>query len=55
MTYHKYRFGLRENIKVFLCRTFGHRLNENPAHHWCERCKLYYGECYYPEDWLVQK
>lgn len=53
MVYHRFRlsyFGLK-NIKNLLCRIFGHRLNENPAHHWCERCGLEYGECYKPLDY----
>ena len=54
MIYHRYRFGIKGNFKVLLCRIFGHRLNENPAFHWCERCGLYYGECYHPENWVVE-
>ena len=54
MIYHKYRFGLLKNIKVFICKKFGHRINENPAYHWCERCGLAYEECYYPLDYFVQ-
>lgn len=51
MIYHKYRFGLKGNFKVWLCRRFGHRLNENPDHDWCERCSLAYSECYHPINW----
>ena len=53
MKYHKYRFGLKSNIKNFICRIFGHRLNENPKFHWCGRCGLAYEECYYPDDFWV--
>lgn len=52
MNYHKFRFGFIGNIMVLLCRLFGHRLNENPSYHWCERCKLDYSEIYYPIDFL---
>lgn len=54
MKYHKYRFGIWKNIKVWFCRTFGHQLNESPKNHWCERCGLAYEECYYPKDWWVE-
>ena len=48
MKYHKLRFGLKKNIKIIVCRIFGHRINKNPKHEWCERCGLAYEECYYP-------
>lgn len=51
MKYHKLRFGLKKNLKVLICRIFGHRLNENPENHWCERCGLAYEECYFPKKW----
>ena len=54
MQYHRYRLGLKGNIKVWLCKLVGHRINENPADHWCERCGLAYEECYYPDDWWVR-
>jgi hypothetical protein len=54
MQYHKFRFGLKGNIKVFICRIFGHRINENPAYHWCERCGLAYEECYWPKDYFTE-
>ncbi len=40
--------------KFSLCKILGHRINENPAHHWCERCKLAYEECYYPKDYYKE-
>lgn len=54
MKYHGLRFGIWKNVKVLFCRAFGHRINENPANHWCERCNLAYEECYYPLDWWVE-
>jgi hypothetical protein len=54
MNYHKYRFGLKENIKVLLCKIFGHRLNENPTHFWCERCGLSYESCYHPRKYFEE-
>jgi len=44
--YHKIR-----SFKTFLCRVLGHRINNNPANHWCERCKLAYEEAYHPENY----
>lgn len=55
MNYHRYRFGLRRNFKFFLCRAFGHRLNEKAEHNWCERCGLAYSECYDPQDYYNNK
>lgn len=46
MRYHKLRFGIKGNIKVILCRIFGHRINNDPRYHWCERFGLAYEECY---------
>jgi hypothetical protein len=46
MRHHKLRFGLKGNIKVIICRIFGHRINNDPRYHWCERCGLAYEECY---------
>ena len=45
--YHKYRFGLIGNFKVFICRKFGHRMNDNPEHEWCGRCGLCNTEIYH--------
>ena len=52
MKYHKFRFGVIGNLKVLLCRTLGHRINENPKYFWCERCGLAYEECYYPKNYF---
>lgn len=54
MIYHRYRFGILKNIKVWFCRTFGHQINDNPSHHWCERCGLAYEECYFPLDYFFE-
>lgn len=58
MKYHRLwqwrRFGLIGNIKIIICRIVGHRLNENPAHGWCERCGLAYEECYRPLDYFIE-
>jgi hypothetical protein len=48
MKYHKFRFGLKKNIKVLICRIFGHRINDEPGNEWCQRCGLAYEECYHP-------
>lgn len=32
------------------CKLFGHRINENPDYHWCERCGLAYSEIYFKWD-----
>lgn len=48
MKYHKFRFGLWKNLKVLLCKIVGHRINDDPSNHWCERCGLAYSECYFP-------
>jgi len=47
LLYHRFRFGLIGNLKVLTCRIFGHRLNNNPAYHWCERCGMVYEEIYH--------
>ena len=54
MQYHRYRFGFIGNIKVLLCKIFGHRLNEDPKYAWCERCNLAYSECYYPKNYAEE-
>lgn len=46
LLYHGYRFGLFGNIKVWFCRSFGHEINEDVNHQWCNRCGLFYGEIY---------
>ena len=54
LLHHHYRFrhGLWQNVKIWFCRTFGHEVNTNVEHKWCERCGLFYGEIYHkPEDW----
>ena len=51
MKYHKFRFRFKKNIKVLICRIFGHRINNNPEFEWCERCGLAYEECYYPKNY----
>ena len=51
LNYHKLRFGWKQNINVLKCRIFGHRINENPAHHWCERCGLSYEDIYSPKNY----
>lgn len=52
LLHHKYRFGLIGNIKVWFCRTFGHELNKNVEHKWCERCGMFYGEIYHKQNWV---
>lgn len=54
MKYHnlKLKNPIRRNFKILLCRLFGHRINENPHHPWCNRCGLAYGEAYKPLDWF---
>jgi hypothetical protein len=37
-----------------MCRLFGHRLNNDPGHHWCGRCGLAYEEIYYPQDYWTK-
>ena len=51
MKHHKFRFGIKGNIKVLFCRIFGHKLNNNPQNLWCERCGLAYEEIYHPSDY----
>lgn len=50
LLHHHYRFGLLKNIKVWFCRTFGHQVNNNVEHKWCQRCGLFYGEIYHKQD-----
>jgi len=57
MKYHKFRLKktikktINHNWHTLLCQFFGHRINNNLKHHWCERCGLAYQECYYPEKY----
>ena len=51
VNHHKFRFGIKGNFKVLLCRIFGHKLNSEHEHHWCERCGLAYEEIYYPKNY----
>lgn len=48
MKHHKFRFEINGNFKVLMCRIFGHRLNDNVNHHWCNRCGLAYEKIYHP-------
>ena len=50
MRHHKLNFkkyGLKSNINILICKLFGHRLNDNPDHPWCPRCRLCHEEIYY--------
>lgn len=52
LMHHNYEFGFKQNIKVWICRNFGHEVNVKAEHKWCERCGLFYGEIYHKqEDW----
>lgn len=51
LKHHAFRFGLIGNLKVLLCRIFGHRVSDDPAGFTCQRCRLAYEEIYYPEDY----
>ena len=51
VNHHKFRFGIRGNFRVLICRIFGHKLNSNYEHHWCERCGLAYEEIYHPKNY----
>ena len=50
LMHHHYRFGFRKNFKVWICRVFGHRINNEVKDKWCERCGLFYGEIYYKQE-----
>lgn len=50
LLHHRYRFGLIGNLKVWFCRTFGHRVNNDVAYKCCERCGLFYGEIYHKQE-----
>lgn len=47
----------QRNLKRFfprlLCLVVGHRINNEPDCHWCQRCGLAYSECYHPKDFYV--
>lgn len=49
LLHHRYRFGVLKNIKVWFCRTFGHRVDNDVKGKCCERCGLYYGEIYHKQ------
>jgi len=52
LLYHKYSFRIKQNLKVWFCRMFGHELNKNVEDKWCNRCGLFYGEIYHNnKDW----
>lgn len=44
--HHNFRFGVKGNFKVLICRIFGHRANDKLENHWCERCCLSHFEMY---------
>jgi len=47
LLHHRYKFKLKQNIKVWFCRTFGHRIDNSPSSGSCERCGLCYEEIYH--------
>ena len=62
LIHHRFRFGIVGNLKVVNCRMFGHKINNNPAHPWCERCGMVYeeiyqniGEGYFLESGIIDK
>lgn len=50
LLHHSFRFGLKGNLRVLLCRIVGHRLNNKKDHGWCGRCRLAYEEIYSNSD-----
>jgi|GEM_PF-5432901 len=56
MEYHSFKLsrGLRYNIRVFICKIFGHRINDDPSDYTCGRCKLSYEDCYYPKNYYIE-
>jgi len=50
LMYHRYRFSLWGNIKVWFCRRFGHQLNNDKNYEWCERCGLVHEEIYHKQN-----
>lgn len=51
LKHHRFRFGLIGNLKVLLCRIFGHRVSDDPTGFTCQRCRLAYEEIYSPGYW----
>lgn len=51
LKHHRFRFGLIGNLKVLLCRIFGHRVSDDPTGFACQRCRLAYEEIYSPGYW----
>ena len=47
LMHHDYRFGIWKNLKVWFCRTFGHKMNDNNNHGWCDRYGLAHTEIYH--------
>jgi hypothetical protein len=41
------RFGLVGNIKIGMCKVFGHQIGNQPTTLWCQRCGLAYEEIYF--------
>lgn len=46
---HDYRFGLIDNLKVWFCTTFGHRISKDRNYEICGRCGLCYDEIYHKQ------
>lgn len=46
LRHHRFRFGFLGNLKVLICRIFGHRINNDKNYHSCQRCRLAYEEIY---------
>lgn len=51
LKHHRFRFGLIGNLKVLICRIFGHRVSDDPTGFACQRCRLAYEEIYSPGYW----
>lgn len=49
LLHHHYRFGLLKNLKVFICRTLGHQMNDNMEYMWCQRCGMCSTEIYHKQ------
>lgn len=47
LLYHRYKFNVWKNLKVWFCRRFGHQINNDPSYHCCGRCGLAYSEIYH--------
>lgn len=52
--YHRFRFGLWRNIKVLVCRIFGHSVGVAPTDQCCGRCGLAYEEIYEGVDYYYE-